>query len=259
MNFDALTPILFWLALLTGFGFILYHPADSCGNRLLRYGAGAFCLWTAVRWILTGILTVRFLDGVQMALVTFGFLLLSFQMLLGLWGRFRTWWRLRRKFGLPVYLAEITRALEAMAAKKMGALIVLERRSDLSPFLSKGFSFDGEVKSEILLSLFSHESPVHDGAILIRKGRIRALKVILPLASGPNVPLGVGTRHRSAIGITEKADALSLVASEERGEISVAFGGQLFRGLSKEDLDRLVYQAMRSKRIKPPARFLQTK
>lgn len=141
---------------------------------------------------------------------------------------------------LPAEFEEILSAIEQLALNKTGALIVLERRQTLDKFINVGMRFDAQVKAEILIPLFATSSPVHDGAIVVSRGRVKAVRVVLPLSQSPGVPKTVGTRHRSAIGISEVSDAITLVVSEERGIASLAYKGKLVSAKSAEELKNLV-------------------
>jgi len=97
---------------------------------------------------------------------------------------------------------------------------------------------DAEVNAELIISIFQQKSPLHDGALIIREGKIRAAGCILPLALKGDIDKRFGTRHRAAIGITEVTDALAVVVSEESGKLSYAFGGDIFTNMSGEELKR---------------------
>ena len=150
---------------------------------------------------------------------------------------------------LALYLMEICRAVETLASKKTGALLILERKNKLESHTNGGMPFDAEVKADILIALFQLTSPVHDGAILIAGDRIKRVKTILPLATKAGLPPDIGTRHRSAIGITERTDAVALVVSEERGQISVGFKGSLVKASSQKEFLKLLRSAMRGRKI----------
>jgi len=128
-------------------------------------------------------------------------------------------------------LEEIVRASQTLAQKRVGALIVLERESSLEDLIEAGTPIDAVVSKELLTSLFLPYSPLHDGAVLIREGRISHAGSILPLTLRTDLPEGVGTRHRAAVGITEEADAVVVVVSEETATISVVMGGKMTRDL----------------------------
>lgn len=151
--------------------------------------------------------------------------------------------------GLPIEWMEICKALEQMSADRVGALIVVERKQSLQHLIGSGVRFDGDIRAEVIVSLFGKNSPVHDGAMLISQNRIKALKVILPLTTRADVPLGIGTRHRSAIGLTETTDAVALVASEERGLMSIAYQGALVAANSREQLSELLKLTLKGKPI----------
>ncbi|HUB81316.1 MAG TPA: diadenylate cyclase CdaA [Bryobacteraceae bacterium] len=132
----------------------------------------------------------------------------------------------------PEAINEILMAVEAMAPKRVGALIVLERDIGLRTFIESGVALDARITRDLLLSIFSPGLPLHDGAVIIQKDRIAAAACFLPLTTTPALARDLGTRHRAAIGITEETDCLSLVVSEETGRISVAAFGELVQGLS---------------------------
>ncbi|HNX90358.1 MAG TPA: DNA integrity scanning protein DisA nucleotide-binding domain protein [Candidatus Omnitrophota bacterium] len=151
--------------------------------------------------------------------------------------------------GLPPHIMEICSACESMASTRTGALIIVEKKDPLEPFISSGMPYDADIRAEILLALFAKTSPVHDGAVIVMNGRISRVKSILPISTSALVPMGVGTRHRAAIGITEKTDALVFVVSEERGELSIAYKGNLFKPESQDILLKLVQDILRGKNI----------
>jgi uncharacterized protein (TIGR00159 family) len=128
-------------------------------------------------------------------------------------------------------LEEIVRASQTLAQKRVGALIVLERENGLEDLIEAGTPIDAAVSKELLTSLFLPYSPLHDGAVVIREGRISHAGSILPLTLRADLPEGVGTRHRAAVGITEETDAVVIVVSEETGTISVVMAGEMTRDL----------------------------
>ena len=121
-------------------------------------------------------------------------------------------------------LEEIVRAAQTLSQKRVGALIVLERETNLDDQIEAGSPIDAAVSKELLTSLFLPYSPLHDGAVIIQHGRIAQAGCILPLTLRSDLPEGVGTRHRAAVGITEETDALVIVVSEETATISVVLG-----------------------------------
>lgn len=124
-------------------------------------------------------------------------------------------------------MEEIVRACFIMASRRIGALIAIERRADLSDYADSGNRLDARVSAELLLSIFHPTSPMHDGAVVVREGRILAAKVFLPLSLSRDLSRFYGTRHRAAIGLSEEADAVLLIVSEERGAVSLVVDGQL--------------------------------
>ncbi|MFW5487754.1 MAG: diadenylate cyclase CdaA [Desulfovibrio sp.] len=141
-------------------------------------------------------------------------------------------------------LEEIVAALSAMAKVRMGAIIVLERRIPLGDVESKGREIGAKVSRELLMTIFFHGSPLHDGAVLIRKDRVAAAGCILPLTGSSSLDPTLGTRHRAAMGMSEESDALVLVVSEERGDISLVMDGQMHSGMTKDRLLERIKEAM---------------
>ena len=124
-------------------------------------------------------------------------------------------------------LEEIVRAAIALANRKIGALIAIERETSLKDFVEIGVPVDAKVSKEILLSVFHPTSPIHDGAVVIKKNRIVAAGCFLPITMSPDISKALGTRHRAALGISEETDAVVLVVSEETGTVSMAVRGKL--------------------------------
>ncbi len=128
-------------------------------------------------------------------------------------------------------LEEITKAVVALASKRTGGLIVLEREVGLNEYIEVGTHLDARVSRELLESVFIPHSPLHDGALVIQKGRATAARCFLPLSVDPNLSKALGTRHRAAIGLTEETDAVAIVISEEQGKISLVAGGKVDQDL----------------------------
>lgn len=131
---------------------------------------------------------------------------------------------------------EIVRAAGGLSQRRHGALIVLERESNLGDLIEAGVAVDGVLTKELLASIFQPSSPMHDGAVVIQEGRVSSAGCILPLTLRTDLPEGLGTRHRAAVGITEETDALVVVVSEETASISVVLGGEMLRGLDAPQL-----------------------
>jgi len=124
-------------------------------------------------------------------------------------------------------LEEIVRAAIALANRKIGALIAIERETSLKDFIEVGVPLDARVSKEILLSIFHPTSPVHDGAVVIKGNRIVAAGCFLPITMSPDISKSLGTRHRAAMGLSEETDAVILIVSEETGMVSMAIQGKL--------------------------------
>ncbi|MGZ3406463.1 MAG: diadenylate cyclase CdaA [Polyangia bacterium] len=134
---------------------------------------------------------------------------------------------------------EVIKATERLATARVGALIVLERDADLVDYLNEpGVEMDSKVSEELLVSLFlpDSENKLHDGAVIIKNLRIAQAGAVLPLSANARLDKALGTRHRAAIGVTEETDAVVVVVSEERGSISLCFGGNIARDLDSPTL-----------------------
>jgi diadenylate cyclase len=138
--------------------------------------------------------------------------------------------------GRRAMLEQVAKAARTLSATKTGALIAIERNTGLNDFAESGTTIDADVSSALLVNLFVPNTPLHDGAVIIRDTRILVAGAYLP-ATEANLPAELGSRHRAAVGLSEQSDALVLVVSEETGTISLAQGGRLIRHL---DEDRLV-------------------
>ena len=141
-------------------------------------------------------------------------------------------------------LNAVTNATEIMSRRKIGALMVFERETGLEERIETGVPIDGLISDSLLLNIFEPDTPLHDGAVVIRGNRIVAASCLLPLTEARNLSQELGTRHRSAIGISEQSDALVLVVSEEPGTISLARNGELHRYLTGEDIKSLLRAAV---------------
>jgi len=133
-------------------------------------------------------------------------------------------------------LNEIVRATFELARSKTGALIVLEEETPLNDFESTGIFIDSLVSSELLINIFEHNTPLHDGAVILRGNRIAAATCYLPLSDNMQLSKDLGTRHRAGIGISEVSDSLTIIVSEETGKVSIAKGGKLIRNVDGDYL-----------------------
>jgi diadenylate cyclase len=130
-----------------------------------------------------------------------------------------------------IMINEIAEAVANMSRNKIGALIVIEREIGLNDIIETGTMIDSRVASQLIMNIFTPKTPLHDGAIVIRKDRIMAASCLLPLSKNPKLNKDLGTRHRASLGIIENSDAVVIVVSEETGIISLAIDGQLKRYL----------------------------
>ncbi len=137
-------------------------------------------------------------------------------------------------------LSCISQASVTLAERKYGALIVLERETGLQEFVGSGVSLDADVTSEILLTIFDPHTILHDGAVIVRNGKIVAAACVLPLSTAFLADRQLGLRHRAAIGVTEDSDAVAVVVSEERGAISITHNGRIIRNLDAKRLEAVL-------------------
>ncbi len=211
-------------------------------------GIGAFALlyWFAVNqdlatleFILRGVplyigiaIIVLFQSEIRQVLISFG-------------NRFRMPFtrRHRGQFGEGVY-DEIVLAATTLASTKTGALIVIERGISLKNVIDGGVKMDAELSYDLLVTIFNPTTPLHDGAVVIRRHRVAAAACFLPLTLNPRLSKDLGTRHRAAIGITEDSDAVAVVVSEETGLISFVQAGQIRRGLDATKLRSSIFRAL---------------
>jgi len=135
-------------------------------------------------------------------------------------------------------IAEITRSATVLSKNKMGALIVIARETGLEEYIDTGVKIDGIVSAEFLINIFVQKTPLHDGAVIIRRDRVAAAACFLPLSENPHLSSALGTRHRAGIGITEHSDAVAVIVSEETGTVSIAVEGILNRYLDEAGLQK---------------------
>lgn len=142
---------------------------------------------------------------------------------------------------------ELIKAIIAMSKTKTGMLIVLERETGLKDYIESGICLDSVVTCELLINIFEPNTPLHDGATIIKENRVAAAACFLPLSDNPYISMSLGTRHRAAIGLSEVCDAFVLVVSEETGAISVARDGKLARSLEEKELRAILEEALATK------------
>lgn len=135
-------------------------------------------------------------------------------------------------------IQEIAKACVQMGKVKTGALIVVEQNELLTEYEITGIEIDALVSSQLLINIFEHNTPLHDGAVIVRGDRIRSATCYLPLSDNMQLSKELGTRHRAGVGISEATDAMTLIVSEETGMISVAYRGEIIRNLKYEDIEK---------------------
>lgn len=187
-----------------------------------------------VNWILTGIINV----GIIALVVVFQPELRRGLEFLGR-GRFTRQFTIREE-NITGNVDKIVRAVEYFAARKEGAIIVIERRTALQDIADTGTMIDARLTEDLLENIFYKGSPLHDGAVILRSERILAAGCVLPLTQNPNLSKDLGTRHRAGIGISEVSDCISIIVSEETGIISVAQDGKLSRFLDGKSIEKLL-------------------
>ncbi len=194
---------------------------------LLFYWVTRFYKLVSVQWLLSNILTyivfaiiVLYQNEIRRGLAGIG--------KTSIWGRQRH----TSKSGFE----KIVLAATTLASKRIGALIVMERDIGLKNYIESGISLDAVLTYDLLVTIFNPNTPLHDGAVIVRRNRIAAAGCFLPLTLDPYLSKELGTRHRAAIGITEETDAVAVIVSEETGTISLAIGGRLTRNLEGETL-----------------------
>ena len=143
---------------------------------------------------------------------------------------------------------EIVEAVYAMAAVRTGALIVIEQDMMLEEYIRTGIEVDGIVTNQLLINIFEHNTPLHDGAVIVRENRVVAATCYLPLSDNINLSKELGTRHRAGVGISEVTDSFTIIVSEETGAVSIAVGGEILRNIDKESL-RNKLECLRKKTV----------
>ena len=147
---------------------------------------------------------------------------------------------------------ELVKGCTALAAQRYGALIVIERETGINDFLEIGTELDARISADLLAAVFHPQSPIHDGAVVMQRGRLSRAGCFLPLTQNPAVSPRLGTRHRAAIGLTELVDAVAIVVSEESGKISVVISGKMTRNLDAITLRKVLRRLLEPRRA--PAR-----
>lgn len=220
------------------------------GTRAIQLIQGIIIIVLA--WVMSSLLNLRTLEWLMSQAFTYGVLviLIIFQpelrRALEQLGRGRFFMRssVQRETDLMEVAEACYKAAVQMSQQRIGALIVLERKIGLNDIIETGTRLEAKLSTELLLNIFAPNTPLHDGAVVIRDGTVMAAGCYLPLSESPFIDKDLGTRHRAAVGVSEVADCLCLVVSEETGQISLATDGVLERGLSGEALFQRLREAL---------------
>jgi len=146
---------------------------------------------------------------------------------------------------------ELVRACFTLASRRVGALIAIERDGSLDELVEGGTQLDAILSQDLLLSIFHPTSPLHDGAVVVQKGRVIAAQVFFPLSLSKDISRFFGTRHRAAIGITEETDAVAIIVSEERGTVSVVMAGKITPTQDANELRQLLQETFQARATEP--------
>lgn len=156
-------------------------------------------------------------------------------------------------------ISEIMRACNEMAKVKTGALIVIEQNSSLSEVERTGIEVDAVLSSQLLINIFEHNTPLHDGAVIVRGNRVVSATCYLPLSDNLSLSKELGTRHRAGVGISEVTDSLTIIVSEETGRISIAYEGELIRNVNDETMRRKLEQIQNKPVVEKKHNFFRGK
>lgn len=140
---------------------------------------------------------------------------------------------------------EVIKAINYLARRKIGALIVFERNTGLNDYMESGIKMESRLSSELLINVFIPNTPLHDGAVILRGNQILAAGCYLPLSENPFISKELGTRHRAGIGVSEVSDAIAVIVSEETGQVSLAIDGQVVRDIKEESLISKLFDELR--------------
>lgn len=209
------------IQMLTGFGIVIL-------TFLLAKNFGFYTLYIMLRELLSPlviVLIVIFQDDIRRALAHFG----KNPFFSGI-----------SKIEDIHVIDEILKAAFSMAKKRMGAIIVIERETGLRNFIEEGVYLDAKVDSGLLVSLFLPYGPLHDGAVIIQGGRLRAAGCFLPVSQSRSIPKQYGARHRAALGLSEQTDAIIVVVSEETADVTLFIEGRVKKGMDQKALSSLI-------------------
>lgn len=229
--------------------YYVYRVMKVSGTIKIFGGIIAFI----VLWILVSrIFEMRLLGSIMDKLVNVGVIILvvlfqdDVRIFLSELGSHKSWKRFTNFFktkktneeDVPEYIMHIVYACKNMSQSKTGALIVIKQDMSLNKYLTTGERINADINSQLIETIFYKGTPLHDGAMIIEDGKILAASCILPVSHASTIAKELGLRHRSALGITQETDAIAVIVSEERGEISFAINGKIYRNLSTQGLER---------------------
>lgn len=229
--------------------YYVYRVMKVSGTIKIFGGIIAFI----VLWILVSrIFEMRLLGSIMDKLVNVGVIILvilfqdDVRRFLSELGSHKSWKRFTNFFKskkvktdeVPEYVMHIVYACKNMSQSNTGALIVIKRDMSLNKYITTGERINAEINSQLIETIFYKGTPLHDGAMIIEDGKIVAASCILPVSHASTIAKELGLRHRSAMAITQETDAVAVIVSEERGEISYAINGKIYRNLSTQGLER---------------------
>lgn len=237
------------------FAFLLYEVYNLVkGTAAIRIFIGiiaVYIIWKVVKafqmQLLSEILGQFISVGVIALIVVFQPEIRQFLLVLGNARIIRNrrqrflFWKLKVNNPITLSLDMIVKACQKMAETKTGALIIIARESELRSYVETGQMIDARISDLMLETIFFKNGPLHDGAVVIVGNNIKAARCILPVSTKAGIPPWYGLRHRAAIGLTEKSDAIAIVISEERGNISYSTEGELFEQVSPSELSNFLF------------------
>lgn len=225
------------------------------GTRAVQLLKGIFVV--LLTWGLSAVFNLYTLQWLMNQMFTFGVLaiIIIFQpelrRALEQLGRGKLFTRSSEEDGdFSVRIGEVIKSVNYLSRRKIGALIVFERETGLNDYVETGIQINSKISSEILTNIFIPNTPLHDGAVMIRNNTLLAAGCYLPLSENPFISKELGTRHRAAIGMSEVSDAVCVAVSEETGQVSLALHGQIVRDIKEESLISKLFDELRPEKNK---------
>lgn len=238
-------------------GFLLYKTYELLkGSAAINIFLGIISIY-ALWWLCSKLLDMKLLGSILGQFIGVGVLALiivfqqevrRFLIMLGSNNIISKNKFTQRFFGKKFHLSKeividtvpIVKACISMSKNRTGAIIVLERKNDLTFYADTGDNLDAEISKRLIESIFFKNSPLHDGAIIIANNKIKAARCVLPVTENSELPAHYGMRHRAALGITEQSDAVAIIVSEETGQVSIAGEGKIISGISHDELEKVL-------------------